>query len=65
MSRAQVAHHDLTETGRQKHIEEHSSSRSLVDQLRATLHELVEVVSDVRALQFRELDVHEVGRRST
>ena len=63
MSTAPVAHHGMREIGRRAlHIVAHSSSRSLVDQLRAALNALVEARSDVLAPQSHELDAHEVGR---
>ena len=58
-----VAHHETKEIGRHAlRISVRSSSRSLVDQLKAALNALVEAGFDVLALQSHELDVHEVGR---
>ena len=60
---APVAHHETKEIGRHAlRISVRSSSRSLVDQLKAALNALVEARSDVLAPQSHELDVHEVGR---
>ena len=63
MNKAPVAHHVTKETDRHVlHTAVHSSSRSLVDQLKAALSALVEARSDVLAPQSHELDVHEAGR---